>query len=211
MQLKLNIYRGSHGGRRPGSGRKRLHSKGVAHREREKVNSRTPLHINFKFRTYIRNKNALRILKRAILNSRRQGLRILHFSMQSNHIHLIVEAANNEILTSGMRSLTVTFAKGLNKGRIQVERYHLHVLKTIQASKNAIHYVLFNLQKHEKGIYSKIDEYSSVLSMREGLKLIRNFCRSEKVVIKLSKVEPWNLDLGTSYFARKGLSRLLEI
>lgn len=211
MQLKLNFYRGTHGGRRPGSGRKRLHSKGVAHREREQVNSRTPLHINFKYRAYIRNKDALRILKRAILNSRKQGLRILHFSMQSNHIHLIIEAANNEILTKGMRSLAVTFAKGLNKGRVQIERYHLHVLKTIQETRNAIQYVLFNQQKHEKGTYSKVDEYSSILLMAEGLRLIKNFCKMQRIQITIRKVEPWNLDHGTSYFARKGLSRLLEI
>ncbi|WP_408099267.1 hypothetical protein ACJVC5_08805 [Peredibacter sp. HCB2-198] len=43
-QLKLNIYKGTRGGRRPGSGRKRIHSRGVAHRTWEKVNGKTPLH-----------------------------------------------------------------------------------------------------------------------------------------------------------------------
>lgn len=117
-QFNLNLYKGSRGGRRPGSGRKRIHSKGVAHREREKVSGRTPLHINFKFRTQIRNKLCLRLLKKAILNSRSHGLRVIHFSLQHNHVHLIVEAESNSVLTSGMRSLTVTFAKGLKLGKV---------------------------------------------------------------------------------------------
>src|SRR5690606_29712838 len=110
-QLKLNLYKGSWGGRRPGSGRKRLHSKGVAHRKREKVNERLPLHINFKFNKHIKNKMCLKLLKKAIMNDRSHGLRIVHFSLQSNHIHLIVECGSNQTLTKGMRSLTVTFAK----------------------------------------------------------------------------------------------------
>src|SRR4051812_6184256 len=94
-QLDLNIFKGKHGGRRPGSGRKRLRSKGVAHRTRENVKKRFPLHINFKVRLHIKNKEALRILKRAIMNSRSHGLKIIHFSLQSNHVHLIVESVNN--------------------------------------------------------------------------------------------------------------------
>jgi REP element-mobilizing transposase RayT len=147
-QLKLNIYRGKRGGRRPNSGRKRIHSKGVAHRTRPKVTSRTALHVNFKVKTSIRNKDCINILKRAIINARLHGLRVLHFSLESNHVHLIIEANNTSVLTKGMRSLTVTFSKGINKGRIQLERYHLHVLRTLHETRNAIHYVLFNHQKH---------------------------------------------------------------
>ncbi len=87
-QLQLNLDRGKRGGRRRGAGRKRLHSKGVAHRIREKVSHRHALHLNFKVRVSIRNKLCLKILKRAIKNSRSHGLRILHFSLQSNHLHL---------------------------------------------------------------------------------------------------------------------------
>lgn len=69
--------------------------------------------------------------------------------MQTNHIHLIIEADHNDTLTKGMRSLTVTFAKGLKKGKVQLERYHLHVLRSLKETKNAIQYVLFNQQKHD--------------------------------------------------------------
>lgn len=206
-QLELNLNKGSWGGRRSGSGRKRKHSKGVAHRTREKVTHRTPVHINFKFKTYIRNKSCLKLLKRAIVNARSHGLRIIHFSLQTNHIHLIIESDNNAILAKGMRSLTITFAKGLNKGKIQIERYHLHVLKTIRETKNAVHYVLFNKQKHEKGTYSKIDEYSSLLSMNNSLKIIQNYAKSAKITLSNQRAAIWKMDSERSYLLKQSLPK----
>lgn len=203
-QLSLNLNQGKWGGRRHGSGRKRIHSRGVAHKTREKVTVRTPLHVNFKYRTSIKNKESLRILKRAVMNARSLGLRVIHFSMQSNHLHFILEADNNKILTKGMRSLTITFAKGLKKGRVQIERYHLHVLKSVKETKNAIHYVLFNQQKHEKGTYSKIDRYSSLLSTSNALKIIQNYARESKITLRIERNETWILDAGNSYFLKQG-------
>lgn len=183
-QLILNLNHGKQGGRRPGSGRRRMQSRGVAHRDRERVNLRTPLHINFKYKAFIRNKFCLKLLKRAILNSRKHGLKVIHFSLQSNHIHLIIEAESNEILTRGMRSLTVTFARGLQKGKVQIERYHLHVLKSIRETRNAVQYVLFNQQKHEKGNSSSIDEFSSLLSLPDANERIRSFARQKMMTLK---------------------------
>lgn len=207
-QLSMNIYRGQKGGRRPGSGRKRIHSKGVAHRSREKVNKRTPLHINFKFRSTIKNKFCLRLLKRAILNARSHDLRVIHFSLQHNHVHLIVECENNYILTKGMRSLTVTFAKGLKMGHVQLERYHLHVLKSIRETKNAVNYVLFNKQKHEKGRYSKVDEYSSLLSMDGAIGVIKKYARNNSITLHLLKSETWKLSREESYLLKRAINLL---
>lgn len=198
----------SWGGRRLGSGRKRVHSRGVAHRIREKVTHRTPLHVNFKYRTTIKNKTSLKILKRAIINARALGLRVIHFSMQSNHMHFILEADSNEILSRGMRSLTVTFAKGLNKGRIQIARYHLHVLRTVQETRNAVRYVLFNKQRHEKGTYSKIDGYSSLLNMEKAWEIIREFARRTKMTLAIGEREEWEIDQGMSYLVKEGMRSL---
>lgn len=170
-QIKLDLYKGSWGGRRPGSGRKRIHSPGVAHRRRDKITSRTPAHVNFKYSIQIKNKEFLPILKRGILNSRKKGLRILHYSVQSNHIHFIIEADNNEILSNGMRSLTVTLVKGIDKGKIQLDYYHLHILRSRMETWNAVRYVVFNEQKHTG--QRKIDSYSSVSKI---LKLKFDYC-----------------------------------
>lgn len=207
-QLKLSLYQGKHGGRRPGSGRKRLHSKGVSHRPREKVTHRTPLHINFKFKTHIKNKHCLKLLKRAIINARSHGLKVIHFSLQSNHIHLIVESEANFTLTKGMRSLTVTFAKGLKAGRVQIERYHLHVLKTIRETKNAVLYVLFNQQKHEKRTYSFIDGYSSLLSMVRAGEVIKNYAKKTGITLHIRRSEKWEADRERSYLLKQSMLQL---
>lgn len=172
---------------------------------REEINPRTPMHINFKFSTHIRNKACLKLLKRAILNARSHGLRIIHFSLQSNHVHLIVEAENNKTLTRGMRSLTVTFAKGLNKGRVQLERYHLHILKSLRETRNAIYYVLFNKQKHEKGTYSQVDEYSSLTLLENALPLIQKFAKETKITLKVGRSEAWKLEKGRCFLLREAI------
>lgn len=200
-QLNLNLDKGKLGGRRKGAGRRRIHSKGVSHRAREKVSHRAPLHINFKYKTQIRNKDSLRLLKRAILNARKHGLRISYFSLQSNHVHLIAEAPNNQILTKGMRSLTVTMAMGLKKGRIQLERYHLHVLKSLRETKNAIEYVCFNKQKHENKKRSTLDDYSSIPESS----IIRNFVRRSGVILTLTSRENWRGDPPLSFLLARSL------
>lgn len=207
-QIVLNLFKGSRGGRRPNSGRKRIHSKGVAHRSRPQVSLRTPLHINFKFKKNVKNKDSLRLLKRAIIKARSHGLRVIHYSLQSNHVHFIIEAHDKAVLTKGMRSLTITFAKGMKEGRIQVERYHLHVLKGLKETKNAVMYVLFNQQKHEKGIYSKVDGYSSLLSMKNAFKLISRFSSNRQCTIKIINSEFWKGDNPSGYVLKRTIDEL---
>lgn len=147
-QIDLNIYKGTRGGRRPGSGRKRIHSPGVEHKERVKITRLTPLHINFKYNTHIRHEGMILILEKACLNASHFGLKITHYSIQTNHIHIICETRSTADLISGMRSLTNTIVKLLGKGSIQVERYHLHILRTKAEIENAVSYVIFNDLKH---------------------------------------------------------------
>lgn len=208
MQKRFKLNGGSWGGLRENAGRKRFHSRGVSHRIREIVSERTPLHINFKYQTSVRNKVTLKLLKRAIQNARKHELQVQQFSFETNHIHLIVAATDNKTLSRAMRSLTITFAKGLKMGRIQTERYHLHVLKTVREVKHALHYVLFNHQKHEKGTYSRIDEYSSVLSLENGLKLIQKFAREKKMTIEIQKGEVWKGDQSPNWLYQRGMNLL---
>ena len=194
------------GGRRVGAGRKRIHSKGVAHSTREVVNERIPLHVNFKYRLKIKNKEFVKILKRGIRNSRRKGLKIIHFSVQSNHVHFIIEATDNKILESGMRSLTVTLAMGINKGKVQLERFHLHVLKSLREAKNAIKYVLLNEVKHTGKKILKMDEYSSLFAIDA-----KAFAKKCKMTLIYSKCK-WNfLDRHGCYITKRATDDLLKL
>jgi REP element-mobilizing transposase RayT len=211
-ELQFNLFKGKRGGRRPGAGRKRIHSKGVSHLKRETVSKRSPQHINFKFKSFIRNKDCLKLLKRSIQNAQKMGLKVIHFSLQSNHVHLITEAENNEVLTKGMRSLTITFSKGLKRGSVQIERYHLHVLKSLREAKHGIMYVLFNEQKHTKKKVSKIDGYTSVLYLEDGVKLVRNYAIKNRVTLSIEKIwEEFTLLRPSGYLLSKSLKDLAVI
>lgn len=107
-----------------------------------------------------------------------------------------------------MLSLTVTFAKGLKLGRVQIKRYHLRVLKTVREVKHGFQYVLFNQQTHEKGTYSAIDDYSSVLTLEKSLGLVRKFAKRNSKTIRIQKSGPWIPDPGKSYLYKKGLLNL---
>jgi hypothetical protein len=78
---------------------------------------------------------------------------VVHHSIQSNHLHLIVEAASREELTVGMRSLLVRIARSLNRlwqrsGPVFSDRFHERELRTPREVRNALVYVLQNLRKH---------------------------------------------------------------
>jgi hypothetical protein len=77
----------------------------------------------------------------------------VHYSIQSNHLHLIVESHDRAALTSGMRSLLVRIARALNRlwnrsGRVFADRFHERDLQNPRQVRNALVYVLQNLRKH---------------------------------------------------------------
>lgn len=79
--------------------------------------------------------------------------RIAHFSIQSNHIHLIVEAVDAEGLGDGMRAFTSRVARALNRrwarrGCVFPQRYHDVALRSLLQVRNALRYVLNNHLKH---------------------------------------------------------------
>src|SRR5262249_44201177 len=124
------------------------------------------------------------------------GLEIVHFSVQGNHIHLIVEAADSEALARGMQGLCIRIARGLNRlmgrhGRVFADRYHAQPLCTPTETRNAVSYVLSNHAIHAARPGEKVnrDEYTSAsLDERWGPSvtasprtwLLRTGCRSHR-------------------------------
>jgi hypothetical protein len=101
----------------------------------------------------------------------RPGFRVVHFSVQGNHAHLLVEADGDASLSRGMQALTIRIAKGLNRlmgtrGPVFSDRYHAHVLRTPAEARHALCYVLQNFRRHaaqrgERLPASWLDPYSS--------------------------------------------------
>ena len=87
----------------------------------------------------------------------RGGLRILQFSVQRDHLHLIIEAEDGRALSRGIQGLAIRLAKAVNRilgrrGRVWGDRYHVRTLKTPREVRNALVYVLMNSRKHLPGI-----------------------------------------------------------
>ena len=78
---------------------------------------------------------------------------MVHYSIQANHVHLIVEAAGKQALASGMKSIGARLARAVNRvfsrsGPVVDGRYHVRVLRTPREVRNALAYVLLNVRKH---------------------------------------------------------------
>jgi len=84
----------------------------------------------------------------------RIGFRLVHYSVQAHHVHLIVEAQDREALARGLRGLSIRLARQLNKvlgrrGRLFVDRYYARALSTPREVRNGLRYVLLNTTRHE--------------------------------------------------------------
>ncbi|HEX7125604.1 MAG TPA: transposase [Thermodesulfobacteriota bacterium] len=97
---------------------------------------------------------AFAALREAIrLAQRERAFRICHFSVQSNHIHLLVEATDRQALSRGVQGLVIRMARAVNRalqqrGKVWGDRYHRRDLATPREVRNALVYVLNNFRKH---------------------------------------------------------------
>jgi hypothetical protein len=83
----------------------------------------------------------------------RLGTRLVQFSLQSNHLHLIVETTGKGDLSRAMKGLAVRLARRLNgqlrrRGGVFADRYHSRALRTPREVRSALIYVLRNHHRH---------------------------------------------------------------
>ncbi|HEY1955876.1 MAG TPA: transposase [Polyangiaceae bacterium] len=107
-----------------------------------------------------------RAIRGAVAAASADAFRVIQFSIQRDHLHLIVEAHDAAALSSGMQGLAVRVARAVNRalvvrGRVFRERYHARELETPRAVRNAIVYVLMNARKHGSRLASGVDAFSS--------------------------------------------------
>jgi REP element-mobilizing transposase RayT len=92
-------------------------------------------------------------LCRALARSGRADFRVIHFSVQSDHVHLVVEADDRLALTRGLQGLAGRCAIAINRsvsrrGKVWTDRYHARPLRSPSQVRTAIVYVLQNFRKH---------------------------------------------------------------
>jgi REP element-mobilizing transposase RayT len=146
------------GGVRKGAGRKPVGKvAGVSHRTRAALAARFPVHVTMKVREglpSLRRSREFAVLRGSIAaGCERGGFRLVHFSVQSNHLHLLVEGGCRSTLSRGIQGLAVRMARALNRlwrrwGSVFADRYHDHVLRSPSEVWNALRYVLCNARKH---------------------------------------------------------------
>ncbi len=120
------------------------------------------MHVTLRTTAAVRCLRATRLFPavyHALAVSSDENFRIIAFSVQDDHIHLIVEADDAVALTRGLRGLTVRVARAVNRalgrhGAIWGDRYHRRALTTPRAVRYALVYVLMNRRKHagERGV-----------------------------------------------------------
>lgn len=147
-----------HGGARAGAGRPRT-SRRVSHDTRPAFDgSLQPLHVTLRMDPKVWNLRSQRgfacVAHALRAESARGELRVVHFSVQGNHVHMVVEASDQATLSRRMQGFGVRLARRINammgrrRGRVLGDRYHSRVLTTPRDVHRVIRYVLRNYAKH---------------------------------------------------------------
>src|ERR1051326_8736111 len=163
LELPEPAPKSRHGGARPGAGRPT--KKGATkHDARPTLRKDRPVHVTLRAQKVLPSLN--REVPAAVVRAALEKIRaraekedapfqVVHFSIQQDHVHLIVEATNKKTLSRGVQGLVIRIARQLNKklsraGKVWNERYLRHDLKTPTEVKNALRYVLSNIRKHSR-------------------------------------------------------------
>ena len=142
----------------------------VEHSARPEFKARFPVHVTVRLvegLPSLRTGKLLVALHDCFARAEKDFFRVCHFSIQENHVHLIVEAEGKAALSSGMQGLCTSIARRMNRelgrrGRFFADRYHARVLRTPTEVRNALRYVLHNTKHHGKH-YDGVDWFSSGL------------------------------------------------
>ena len=170
------------GGRRRGAGRKpKGYRSSERHRAREAFRASQPIHVTLRVEKAIgnlRRRDAYHAIRRAMLVvGNREDFRIVHLSLEPDHVHLIVEARDKDALARGMHVFEIVAAKFLNKvvtrdtgrlrrGRVFCDRYHPVVITSPTQMRRTLSYVLNNWRRHgqdrgAESMFWEVDYFSS--------------------------------------------------
>jgi REP element-mobilizing transposase RayT len=136
------------------------------------------------------------VAREALIAATSSRFRVLQFSVQRDHLHLLVEASTPTGFERGVRGLAIRVARAVNRalarrGSVWGDRYHSHVLRTPREVRNALVYVLNNWGKHEPGT-DGLDPRSSA-AWFEGWRKRRNIGTG---IPPVAKARTWLASVG---------------
>ncbi|MBK9383679.1 MAG: transposase [Planctomycetes bacterium] len=190
----------------------------MPHRQRSKKERNEPLHVTVSLAgglPSLRRGGALKLVLVALsASSNRHGMQIVHYSIQTDHLHLLVEADDRECVARGMNALLSPLARALNelwgrRGNVFPERYHDEVISTPTQARNALRYVLQNGKKHGVVATSSIDLCSSTPVFDGWME--RSSIASISTAPLVAAVAPASTWLLTTGWRRNGLLDIREL
>ena len=181
-QLTL-VRTGGWGGKRRNAGRKRRvpdARSSAPHARRPVHKGRHPVHVTLRAKHGLpsfRQQRIQRLFAEVLSDQRRRryeaDFRVLHYSMQRNHLHLVVEAdteraEGHQALRAGVSGLVIAFARRHNpmlgrKGKVWADRYYRRDLKTPKEIRSGLAYLFNNFTHHGERSFGEgvLDPYSS--------------------------------------------------
>jgi REP element-mobilizing transposase RayT len=179
----------------------------VAHRTRAELNPRHPVHVVMRVTpelARLRTRKAYQVVRQALRACVvRTDYRVVHISIQKDHVHAIVEAEGKQALAKGMRGFAISVAKRFNRaigrksGTVFPRRYHATVLTTPTQVRRAIAYVLNNWRKHGVDGPWRVDPFSSA-SQFGGWATAHGYA---------AQIEPLPVGAAQSWLLREGWMR----
>jgi REP element-mobilizing transposase RayT len=143
----------------------------VAHRARPSHRKEFPVHVTLRARPglpSLRGKHVFSAVREALRAANRPpaAFRVVHFSVQADHVHLIVEAGDTTTLQRATRGLVIRTARAINRalgrsGPVWGDRYHARALRTPREVRHGLVYVLMNFRKHRPSERQALDPCSS--------------------------------------------------
>lgn len=159
------------GGRRQGAGRKRAPGtrRPTPHRARPVHRKGHPVHVTMRVRPGIRSLRSADVfpaVRAALAAASKSAFRLIQFSVQADHLHLMVEASDKRSLSLGLRGLAIRVARAVNRalgrsGRVWGDRYHGRALSSPRDVRHGLVYVLMSFRKHLRGAPAGVDLCSS--------------------------------------------------
>jgi putative transposase len=164
QEMKFRTWGGARPRKRRGAGR----ASNVPHVIRPLHQERHPVHVTLRALRRLpslRQQRVFREVVRALPETTRDWFRVVHFSVQIDHVHLLVEARDKVSLSRGVGGVSIRLARAVNRllrrrGRVWSDRYHARPLPTPREVRNALVYVVMNWTKHVRGSRG-LDPYSS--------------------------------------------------
>ena len=157
-QLELDLKVPVHwGGSREGAGRKAAARARVWHRGRAEFPESHPGLVTIRVRSGVPSLRTVRLVREMERSLRviakRADFRVVHYSLQHDHVHLLIEAEGAAALSNGMKCLAARLARAVNRvfnrrGAVLDGRYHHRALGTPREVRAALRYVLLNARKH---------------------------------------------------------------